>query len=277
MRETTRNVRTFSKSPLLTVMINAAFKAARGLVRDFGEVEHLQVSRKGPGDFVSQADKKTEKILFEELKKARPDYGFLMEESGRIENKDKEHTWIIDPLDGTSNFLHGIPHFSISIGLQKGNDIIAGVIYDPIKDEMFYAERGGGAFINDRRIRVSSRTHMAESLIATDIPFASHNEAQHKTFTDALHTLMPKVAGIRRMGSAALDLAYVAAGRYDAYWEAPISSWDVAAGIIIVKEAGGFVRDLKGGTDVLGTSSIMASNEGLQIELEKTLKKVYGN
>lgn len=275
MRETTRNVRTFSKSPLLTVMINAAFKAARGLVRDFGEVEHLQVSRKGPGDFVSQADKKAEKILFEELKKARPDYGFLMEESGRIENKDKEHTWIIDPLDGTSNFLHGIPHFSISIGLQKGNDIIAGVIYDPIKDEMFYAERGGGAFINDRRIRVSSRTHMSESLIATGIPFASHNETQHKTFTDALHILMPKVAGIRRMGSAALDLAYVAAGRYDAYWEAPISSWDVAAGIIIVKEAGGFVRDLKGGTDVLGTSSIMASNEGLQVDLEKTLKKVY--
>jgi len=277
MRETTRNVRTFSKSPILTVMINAAFKAARGLVRDFGEVEHLQVSRKGPGDFVSQADKKAEKILFEELKKARPDYGFLMEESGRIENKDKEHTWIIDPLDGTSNFLHGIPHFSISIGLQKGKDIIAGVIYDPIKDEMFYAERGGGAFINDRRIRVSSRTHLAESLIATGIPFVSHNEAQHKTFTDALHTLMPKVAGIRRMGSAALDLAYVAAGRYDAYWEAPISSWDVAAGIIIVKEAGGFVRDLKGGIDVLGTETILATNEGLQVDLEKALKKVYGN
>ncbi|WP_414437818.1 inositol monophosphatase family protein [Candidatus Bealeia paramacronuclearis] len=256
-------------------MINAAFKAARGLVRDFGEVEHLQVSRKGPGDFVSVADKKSEKILFEELKKARPDFCFLMEESGRIENKDKDHTWIIDPLDGTSNFLHGIPHFSISIGLQKGNEIIAGVIYDPIKNEMFYAERGGGAFLNDRRIRVSARTHLADSLLATGIPFASTAEKDQKTFTQSLQALMPKVAGIRRMGSAALDLAYVASGRYEAYWEGSISSWDVAAGIIIVKEAGGFVRDLKGGTDVLGDSSILATNEGLQVELEKTLKAIY--
>lgn len=276
MRETTRNVRTFSKSPLLTVMINAAFKAAKGLVRDFGEVEHLQVSRKGPGDFVSQADKKSEKILFEELKKARPDYSFLMEESGAVENKDKDHTWIIDPLDGTTNFLHGIPHFAISIGLRKGNDIIAGVIYDPIKDEMFYAERGGGAFLNDRRIRVSSRTHMVESLIATGIPFASHSPAQYKEFTESVCALMPKVAGIRRMGSASLDLAYVAAGRYEGYWEAPLSPWDMAAGIIIIKEAGGFVRDLKGGTDMLGTSSILASNEGLHVDLEKILRTVYG-
>jgi len=255
-------LRMISRSPTLNVMCNAAFKAARGLVRDFGEVEHLQVSRKGPGDFVSTADKKAEDILYKELKKARPSYGFIMEEGGVIPGEG-DYTWHIDPLDGTSNFLHAIPHFAISIGLQKGSELIAGVIYDPIKDELFYAEKGGGAFLNERRLRVSARSHLSEALLGTGIPFASHSGEVQAQFQSTLERVMPQVAGVRRFGAAALDLAYVAAGRFEGYWERALYSWDMAAGIVLVREAGGYVCDLKGGDDILGTRSVLATNQAL--------------
>ncbi len=254
--------RTISRSPHLNVMCNAAFKAARSLVRDFGEVEHLQVSRKGPGDFVSTADKRAEETIYKELQKARPSYGFIMEEAGEVSGTD-DHTWIIDPLDGTTNFLHAIPHFAISIGLQKGPEIIAGVIYDPIKDELFYAEKGGGAFLNERRLRVSSRQSLSDSLLATGIPFARHSKEERDVFHKTLEHLMPLCAGIRRFGAASLDLAYVAAGRYEGYWEHSLAPWDMAAGLVIIREAGGYLCDLKGGDDILGTGSVLATNQAL--------------
>jgi myo-inositol-1(or 4)-monophosphatase len=262
--------RAISRSPHLNVMCNAAFQAARGLVRDFGEVEHLQVSRKGPGDFVSTADKKAEDTLYKELKKARPSYGFLMEESGEIKG-ESEYTWIIDPLDGTTNFLHGIPHFAISIGLQKENELIAGVIYDPIKNELFYAEKGGGAFLNERRLRVSARSQLADALLATGIPHVLHAENVRDKYLNTLKKMMPQVAGIRRQGAASLDLAYVAAGRYEGYWEASLSSWDLAAGIVIIREAGGHACDLQGGEDFFGLGSILASNQALYKPLQDLL------
>jgi len=228
-------LRIVSRSAHLNVMCNAAFKAARGLSRDFGEVENLQVSRKGPGDFVSNADHKAEEIIFNELKKARPSYGFIMEEGGIVPG-DGEHTWIIDPLDGTTNFLHGIPHFSISIGLQKENELIAGVVYDPIKDELFYAEKGGGAFMNERRLRVSGRQNLDEALLGTGIPYAYHGERDRNQFQETLEKVMTHVAGVRRFGSAALDLAYVAAGRFEGFWEKALKSWDMA---LIVRSAFG--------------------------------------
>lgn len=266
--------RAVSRSPHLNVMCNAAFKAARGLVRDFGEVEHLQVSRKGPGDFVSAADKKAENIIYAELKKARPSYGFIMEEAGEIVGED-EHTWIIDPLDGTTNFLHGLPHFAISIGLQKGMELIAGVIYDPIKDELFYAEKGGGAFLNDRRLRVSARHDLQEALLATGIPFALHGVEVRADFLNTIGRVMPAVAGVRRLGAAALDLAYVAAGRYEGYWERPVMPWDIAAGIVLIREAGGYVCDLQGGDNILETKSILATNQNLQQALKDLLLPGY--
>ncbi len=267
-------MRMVARSPHLNVMCNAAFKAARGLVRDFVEVEHLQVSRKGPGDFVSTADKKAEDTLYKELKKARPSYGFIMEESGEIPGED-DHTWIIDPLDGTTNFLHAIPHFAISIGLQKENELIAGVIYDPIKDELFYAEKGGGAFLNERRLRVSARTQLSEALLATGIPFALHNETSRRQFQNTIERVMPLVAGVRRFGAASLDLAYVAAGRYEGYWERPLASWDIAAGIVLVREAGGYVCDLKGEGNMIETNSILATNQGLHQPLKDLVLPVY--
>lgn len=267
-------LRMVSRSPHLNVMCNAAFKAARGLVRDFGEVEHLQVSRKGPGDFVSTADKKSEEILYQELKKARPSYGFILEEGGEIPGTD-EYTWHVDPLDGTSNFLHAIPHFAISIGLQKGAELIAGVIYDPIKNELFYGEKGGGAFLNERRIRVSARNHLSEALLATGIPFALHGQKERSQFQRTLEQVMPMVAGIRRFGAAALDLAYVAAGRFEGYWESSLASWDIAAGIVLIREAGGYVSDLKGQDDILKTKSILATNQALQQSLKDLLLPCY--
>lgn len=267
-------LRAMTRSAILNVMGNAAFKAARGLVRDFGEVEHLQVSKKGPGDFVSTADKKAEETLFNELKKARPSYGFIMEESGTVPG-DEDFTWIIDPLDGTTNFLHGIPHFSISIGLKKGHDIVAGIVYDPIKDEMFYAEKGGGAFMNERRLRVSGRQKLQEALLATGIPYALHSEKERKTFQKTLDKVMPLVAGIRRYGSAALDLAYVAAGRYEGYWEPSLKSWDMAAGLVIVREAGGAICDLKGGEEMLESGTILATNQALLSPLRDLLLPEY--
>jgi myo-inositol-1(or 4)-monophosphatase len=250
------------KSATLTVMIKAARKAATHLKRDFGEVENLQVSRKGPADFVSQADIKAERILREELSRARPGVGFLMEEGGRIEASDgSDRRWIIDPLDGTSNFLHGLPHFAISIALEERGEVVAGLVYDPIKDEMFVAERGIGAFLNDRRVRVSSRRRLADSLFATGIPFKG--KPNHEAFLDELSRVMEESAGVRRWGTASLDLAYLAAGRYDGFWERDLAPWDVAAGILLVREAGGLVSQIGGKTHRLDSPSILASNDAI--------------
>lgn len=269
-----QHMRMVSRSPHLNVMCNAAFKAARGLVRDFGEVEHLQISRKGPGDFVTIADKKSEAIIYQELKKARPTYGFMMEEGGEISGEE-DYTWIIDPLDGTTNFLHALPHFAISIALQKGTELIAGVVYDPIKDELFYAEKGGGAFLNERRLRVSARQQLPEAVLATGVPFILHGKKERDEFLSTMECLMPLVAGIRRFGVASLDLAYVAAGRFEGFWERPLSPWDIGAGIVLVREAGGYVCDLQGGEDIFATKSIMATNQALYEPLKELLLPVY--
>ena len=258
------------RSAILNVMTKAVDKAARALKRDFGEVEQLQVSQKGPSDFVSNADHKSERILREELSKARPTFGFLAEESGAHAGTDPEHRWLIDPLDGTTNFLHGLPHFAISVGLEKAGEVVAGVIYDPIKDEMFVAEKGSGAFMNDRRLRVSARKALGDSLMATGIPFRGRGDPA--VFTRQLEFAMRETAGVRRFGSAALDLAYVAAGRYDAYWEEGLSPWDVAAGILLVREAGGYVSDLKGGQTMLHGRSILATNGLLHAPIQSLLK-----
>ena len=224
----------------LNIMIKAARRAARGLLRDFGEVENLQVSSKAAGDFVSKADIKSEEVIYEELSEARPNYGWLGEESDEKPGQDPTRRWIVDPLDGTSNFLHGIPHWAISIGLEYKSEMIAGVIYDPIKDEMFTSEKGQGAWLNDRRLRVSDRTNMIEMLFATGIPFGSKDGLQ--VTLKELEQLMPKCAGVRRQGAASLDLAYVAAGRLDGYWEKGLQAWDIAAGVLIAKEAGALVE-----------------------------------
>ena len=258
------------KSPQITVMTRAAFKAARHLKRDFGEVENLQVSRKGPADFVSTADLKAEKILREELSRARPDYGFLMEESGASSAQNGEtRRWLVDPLDGTTNFLHGLPHFAISIALEEKGEVIASVILDPIKDELFTAEKGQGAFLNDRRIRVSGRRRMDEALFATGIPFKG--KTGHRAFLDELKQVMAVSAGVRRWGTASLDLAYVAAGRYEGFWERGLAAWDTAAGILLVREAGGQVSEIGGRTMTLNSPSILASNAQLQRDLDKLL------
>jgi len=255
-------------------MMNAARKAARGLIRDFGEVENLQVSMKGPADFVSSADLKAEKTLREELQKGRPTYGFLMEEGGELAGGDAHHRWIIDPIDGTTNFLHGIPHFCISIGLERDGDMVAGVIYEPIHDEMFHAERGAGAYLNERRLRVSARRKMEEAVFATGIPFKGRQG--HEQFVADATAVMAVCAGIRRFGSAALDLAYVAAGRYEGYWECGIRPWDIAAGIVLVKEAGGYVTDMDGKSDMLTTGEIVAANDHLHQPILKLLNSARG-
>jgi myo-inositol-1(or 4)-monophosphatase len=259
------------RSPLLTVMVQAVLKAGRGLKRDFGEVEHLQVSVKGPADFVSNADRKAENTLRQELAKARPGFGFLLEESGVIEGTDPEHRWIIDPLDGTTNFLHGIPQFAISVALERGNTLLAAVVYNPANDEMFTAERGGGAFLNDRRIRVSSRRELSECVIGCGIPHLARGD--HARFRKELEQLQGRVAGIRRFGAAALDLAWVAAGRLDGFWERDLHPWDMAAGILLIREAGGFVSDANGAERPLETGSICAGNESVQ---SKVLAVVRG-
>lgn len=258
------------ESPLLNVMAEAARKAARSLVRDFGEVEQLQVSRKGPADFVSIADTKAERILRTELAKARPDYGFLMEESGAVAGKDPQHRWLVDPLDGTLNFLHGIPHFAISLALERAGEVVAGLIYDPLRDETFFAERGKGAFMNDRRLRVSGRTRLLDSVIATGIPF--HGRAHHPAFLEMLACIVDATAGVRRFGSAALDLAYVAAGRYDGFWETGLSPWDIGAGLILVREAGGYVSEIEGGHHMLESGSVLAANDHLHLAIGKLLR-----
>jgi myo-inositol-1(or 4)-monophosphatase len=258
------------RSPNINVMTGAALKAARSLIRDFGEVENLQVSIKGPADFVSTADLKAEKTLRAELTRARPGYGLLMEESGETAG-DGKHRWIVDPLDGTLNFLHGIPHFAISIALERDDEIIAGVVYEPLRDEMFWAEKGGGAWVNDRRLRVSARRGLADSLIATGIPFREHGD--HPAYLATLEAVMGQTAGVRRQGAAALDLAYVAAGRYDGYWEFGLAPWDIAAGILLVREAGGYVSDAAGGHDMLITGNVIAANDHMHLPLASLLKE----
>lgn len=251
-------------------MSDAARKAARGLNRDFGELAELQVAKKAPADFVSAADLKAEQTIFEMLSKARPGYSFLGEERGLIEGTDKTHTWIVDPLDGTTNFLHAIPHFAINIALEREGVVVAAVTYNPISNDLFWAEKGKGCFVNDKRLRVAARTRMDEAVFATGIPFMGHG--QHATFLKELHQVSQRVAGVRRFGSAALDLAWVAAGRYDGYWERDLQRWDVAAGILLVTEAGGRVTTADGEDDVLGTGSVCAGNLEIQPLLLERLR-----
>ena len=254
----------------MNVMHQAVRKAARGLTRDFGEVEHLQVSLKGPGDFVTAADTRAETILFEELSRARPGYGFLMEERGAVEGADKTHRWIVDPLDGTTNFLHGIPLFAISIGLERDGEIVAALIYNPASGETFTAERGKGAFLDDRRIRVAGRTTLEDCVIATGIPHRGRPD--HALFLQECEIVMSRCAGIRRMGAASLDLAWLAAGRFDGFWERNLESWDMAAGILIMREAGGYVTGLTGKQDMLSSGGLIAGNE----QIHRALSRVLG-
>jgi myo-inositol-1(or 4)-monophosphatase len=246
----------------LNLMMKAARKAGRSLVKDFREVENLQVSSKGPGDFVSKADREAERIIREELMGGRPSYGWLGEESGATPGEDPTRRWIVDPLDGTTNFLHGLPHWAVSIALEHKGEIVSAVVYDPAKDEMFWAEKGAGAWLNDsRRLRVSGRRNMIEAIFATGVPFAAMKTLP--AMLKDLANLMPQCAGIRRWGAAALDLAYVAAGRFDGYWERELSAWDIAAGLLLVKEAGGFVQPIREGDDILAKGAILAANEGV--------------
>ncbi len=247
---------------LMNVMMAAARKAGRGLTRDFGEVEQLQVSVKGPANFVSAADHRAEDTIYKELAKARSGYGFLMEERGIVEGDDKSHRWIVDPLDGTTNFLHGIPLFCISIGLERDGQLVAGLVYNPISDEMFTAEKGKGAFLNDRRrLRVAARRDIGEAVVATGIPH--RGRPNHPIFLKEIKSAMGEVAGIRRTGSAALDLAWTAAGRFDGYWERNLKPWDIAAGAVLVREAGGVITDLDGSDGFLDTGNIIAGNKAI--------------
>jgi len=262
-------------SPLLTIMVNAAQKAGRALRRDFGEIENLQVLKKGPADFVTKADTKAEKIIVEELQKSRPAYGFILEEGGVLEGSDISNKWIIDPLDGTTNFLHGIPHFAVSVALERDKRIEAGVVYNPITDDLYYAERGSGAFLRDSRLRVSGRAQIQESLFATGIPFMGRDG--HEIFIKELEAVMAASAGVRRFGAAALDLAFVAAGRYDGFWERGLSSWDMAAGMLLVREAGGMITDFAGRDRMLESGDIIATNASLDRDFRQLLKNAAKN
>jgi len=254
----------------INVMIKACRKASKTLIRDFGEIENLQVSVKGPGDFVTASDKKVEKILIEELQKARPNYSILSEEIGKISN-DESCKWIIDPIDGTANFLHGIPHFAISIGLEQDGEIICGIIYDPIKDEMFVAEKGNGSYLNNQRIRVSSRSKLKDCIIFTGGP--KKEEKDRETSLKEYYNFSSKVQiPIRKLGSAALDMAYVAAGRCDGFWQKYLSYWDIAAGIILVKESGGFVTDYYGENKYLENKTLLVTNSKINKEMVEVLK-----
>jgi myo-inositol-1(or 4)-monophosphatase len=258
------------RSALLNVMIGAARKAARPLQRDFGEVEKLQVSLKGPANFVTAADRRAEETLRAELTRARPGYGFLGEEGGRHQGSDQTHTWIVDPLDGTTNFLHGIPQFAISIALERSGTIVAGLVYNPASDELFTAERGKGAFLNDQRLRVAGRKRLAEAVVACGLPHYGHGDIA--LGQRELVAVQEKVAGLRRFGAASLDLAFLAAGRFDGYWERSLSPWDMAAGLLLVREAGGFVTDLDGGDAMFAKGHIIAGNETMHRELLAILK-----
>ena len=262
-----------SHSGLITVMQKAARKAAPRIRRDFGEVEQLQVSRKGPADFVSMADKRAEQTVMDELRHARPDWGFLMEEAGAIEGAPNKPRWVLDPIDGTSNFLHGIPHFAIAIAVQEPKpgggwgEVTQGLVYQPLTDESYWAEKGRGAWLNERRLRVSSRRDLADALIATGVPYKGHGHLER--FQKILGAVSPEVAGIRRFGSAALDLAWVAAGRYDGFWEEDLQFWDIAAGLLLVREAGGFVTDFRGGDARIAEGQLLAANDQIHSRLHK--------
>ncbi|MFN5824743.1 MAG: inositol monophosphatase family protein [Sphingomonadales bacterium] len=263
-------------SGLMSVMEKAARKAGSKLRRDFGEIEHLQVSMKGPADFVSKADKQAEDTLFRELEKARPDWGFLMEESGDIAGAPGKPRFIVDPLDGTSNFLHGIPHFAISIAVQDPKpdgsgwgDLYMGLVYNPITDESFWAERGKGAWLGHKRLRVSARRKLNEALIATGVPYKGHGDFEE--WGKSYASVAPEVAGIRRFGAASLDLAWLAAGRFDAFWESDLSPWDTAAGCLLVREAGGFVTDYRGRSPIIADAQVLAANDQLHSKLHKLL------
>jgi len=256
-------------SALLNVMIAAARKAARALKRDFGEIEKLQVSLKGPANFVSAADRRAEETLYAELNRARPGYGFLGEEGGQRDGADKTHRWIVDPLDGTTNFLHGIPQFAVSIALEREGTMIAGLVYNPASEDMFIAERGKGAFLNEQRIRVAARKRLADAVVACGLPH--HGRPGIPLAHKETAAVQEQVAGLRRFGAAALDLAWVAAGRLDAYWERAIKPWDMAAGLLLVREAGGFVTDCDGGDDMFAKGDIAAGNEAIHRDLLRTL------
>ena len=250
-------------------MVKACRKASKTLIRDFGEVENLQVSLKGPGDFVTNCDKKVEKILIDELLKARPSYSILSEEIGEI-NNDDSFKWIIDPIDGTSNFLHGIPHFAISVGLEHNKEIVCGIVYDPIKDEMFTAEKGNGSYLNNQRMRVSSRSKLEDCIIFTGGPKreAKNRELALKEYYKfSIKVLTP----IRKLGSASLDMAYVAAGRCDGFWQRNLNYWDIAAGIILIKEAGGFITDFNGNDTYIENKTILATNSRINKEMIEIL------
>jgi len=259
-------------SPKLNIMYKACMKASKSLIRDFGEIENLQVSSKGPGDFVSSADKRTEKIIIEELLKAHPDYGILSEETGKINEKNKTNRWIIDPIDGTSNFLNGIPQFAISIGYEENNEIKNGLIYDPIKNELFFAEIGSGAFLNNSRIRVSKKKSLKNSLIGTGGPRSS-SKSKNEIYLEFLEISKNVEIPLRKFGSASLDLASVACGRFDGFWQRELSYWDVAAGIIIVKEAGGFIEFLDNEVNESKKVNLVATNSLIHKELIDLIKK----
>ncbi len=254
----------------LNIMIKAARLAGRSLVKDFREVENLQVSMKGAGDFVSKADFAAEKIIRDELMGARKNYGWVGEESDEVAGADPTRRWIVDPLDGTTNFLHGLPHWAVSIGLEHKGEIVAGVVFDPAKDEMFVAEKGQGAYMNEVRIRVSARKRMIESIFATGLPFGGRSDLP-ETLQD-LARLMPYCAGVRRWGAAALDLAYVAAGRYEGFWERRLHSWDMAAGILIVREAGGLVEPMRKSGDIMADEEVLCANEAIFEQFSKVVR-----
>jgi myo-inositol-1(or 4)-monophosphatase len=258
------------QSALLNVMVKAARRAGRSLKRDLGEIENLQVSMKGPANFVSLADRRSEEMLYEDLAKARPGYGFIGEEGGTRAGADTTHTWIVDPLDGTTNFLHGIPQFAISIALSREGTIIAGVIYNPANDELYTAERGKGAFLNDQRLRVAGRRKLSECVIACGLPHIGRGDLELSR--QEMAEIQNRVAGLRRFGAASLDMAFVAAGRLDGYWERNLQPWDMAAGQIIVREAGGIVSGIAGNDDPLVTRNVICGNEFVHAELVKILK-----
>lgn len=260
-----------AQSANMNVMIKTARKVGRGLLKDFTEVEQLQVSSKGPADFVTRADRRAEETIREELMAARPSYGFLGEEGGEIEGEDPTRRWIVDPLDGTTNFLHGLPQWAVSIALEHKGQIIAGVVYDPVKDELFHAEKGGGAWMNESRLRVSARHRMIDCIFATGLPFAGSTDLP-QTLKD-LSQLLPATAGVRRFGAASLDLCYVAAGRFDGFWERRLNAWDIAAGLVIAREAGAFIEPIRTeAKDVFEDRSLIVANEGVFPALAKVIR-----
>jgi len=260
------------RSPLMNVMVSSVMEVTRRLRRDFNEVEQLQVSRKGPADFVTAADKRVERELVAELHRVRPEFGFLLEEHGEVKG-DGESRFIIDPIDGTTNFLHSIPHFAVSVAAEVRGELVAAVIYSPLNEELYWAEKGIGAYLNDTRLRVAGREKLDDALMATGIPFKGHGDLD-KLLAE-VREVAPNVAGIRRYGAASLDLAYVAAGRFDGFWESDLNAWDMAAGILLVREAGGYVTDMVGGQDMLKRGDIVVANDRLHAPFHRMLRRAH--